>query len=188
MGRGRKCNVDRELVIESILKYKECVVIKNVVVSKNDPIWEIISKDLNNKIKPLSLHALACSRKENVRPLLVSGETNFINPDENISENIPLSICATDFIEKDNGIQFKLSLTQREFEGLITTKVIKNRTCVRFKSGSEWTDILAHKIWTQTPLTCSFSFKTHYLTNDAASGKMDGKYTETNMVPPWEYY
>lgn len=88
MGRERKFVIDRDIVIKTILIFKECVlnVNKIAIVPKSLPIWENISKELDNKIKPLSLHSLERSHNYILRSLLLnieSVETDNTNAKDN---------------------------------------------------------------------------------------------------------
>ena len=76
-------------------------------------------------------------------------------------------------IEKNN---FVITLSKEEFERLVITKIQKDRTRIRFKDGGEWGDVLVHKIWSQTPVTYAFNFKSHYLSNSGESGSIHGTY------------
>lgn len=48
---------------------------------------------------------------------------------------------------------FTITLTQKEYQSLLDTKLYGKRICVRFKSG-EWEDIIAQKIWNETRIQC----------------------------------
>lgn len=78
-----------------------------------------------------------------------------------------------DTINGNNEV-FIITLSQREFQSLLDTKIYGKRTCTRFKSG-EWEDLIAKKIWNATRIKCGINFKGHYLTQTGAYGRIDGK-------------
>lgn len=181
MKRGRKCGVDHDLLISVILKYKDVIVSeKATIVSKTAQIWITIANELDNKIKPHSVYAFACSRKGEVRSQVL-GDCVQIKEDEEIKNS-----SESDSLNSSSGLdsnrKFIISLSNEEFDSIIKTQVKDKKTCIQFKEGGAWGDLLVQKIWCQTTVTCRFQFKTHYLTTDAASGSIKGKYKNLNTT------
>lgn len=177
MKPGRKHNIDRNFLIQTLTKYKkELVKSENgTIVPKSAPIWLTISKELGQLIQPNSLHALACNKSKEVRYQLLSDQANCSIEKENSFENNSLNTSS----ELETDSKFTISISQNEFESLLNYKVKKNQTCLKFKDGGAWGDLLVHKIWSQTPITCGFNFKSHYITTDAASGSIKGNMGKT---------
>lgn len=183
MERGRKGNVPSEIIVDTIVKYKNDIVIDGKVLSKSAQLWQQISEELSKdgQIKASSLYTFVTCDRYNLRKLLdipSAQNSRNIYKNENIeSTDISLHNYVNEHnnsVNEDNSI-FTISLTQREYQSLLDTKVYKNRVCVRFKSG-EWEDVIAEKIWNKTRIQCGINFKSHYLTKNADYGNIVGKY------------
>lgn len=181
MPRGRKRSVSMDVLVNTILKYKNDMLIDDKIVSKTGAIWQNISEELSEHghIKATSLYTFVVSDKYNLRQLL--GIKSKIASCNKKNESIQLNDTSlndtsfNDSVNTDNKRIFTISLRQREYQSLLVTKVYKNRVCVRFKDG-EWEDIIAQKIWNETRIQCGINFKGHYLTQNADYGHIDGKY------------
>lgn len=182
MKPGRKNNIDRSVLIQTLIKYKtELVTSKNgKIVPKSAPIWLTISKELGQLIQPNSLHSLTCNKSKEVRYQLLGVQANYMKDIERQNSLVNDSLDTSSELESDS--KFIISLSKNEFESIINSKVKQNQTCLKFKDGGAWGDLLVHKIWSQTPISCGFNFKSHYLTTDAASGSIQG-----NMGKKKEY-
>lgn len=63
MYRGKKRNVPSDVIITTILKYKNNILIDDKILSKAAPIWQQISEELSKhgQIKAISLYTfVAC--------------------------------------------------------------------------------------------------------------------------------
>lgn len=178
MHRGRKGSVSSDIIVNTILKYKKDILINNKVVPKTASIWQKISEELSNngEIKATSLYTFVTCDRYNLHELLgiKFSKIDLCNKNENESiQSIDTSL--NDVVKINNGEMFIITLTQKEYQSLLVTKVYGKRICVRFKSG-EWEDVIAQKIWNETRIQCGINFKGHYLTQNADYGSIDGKY------------
>jgi hypothetical protein len=84
---GKPYKVDRKLAISALKKKKSGIILpNNKVVSKLDPIWHLISKDLNNQLSARTLYSMVC--KVDVRRAILcatpEGDQSCIN-ESNVS-------------------------------------------------------------------------------------------------------
>lgn len=180
MRKGRKGNVPSDIIVNTILKYKNDILINHKIVSKSTSIWEKISKELSNygQIKASLLYTFVVCDRNNLHALL---EINFCekkdlcNKNKNESSIQSLDTSFNDVINTNNGEMFTITLTKKEYQSLLDTKVYGKRICIRFKSG-EWEDVIAQKIWNETRIQCGINFKGHYLTQNADYGSIDGEH------------
>jgi len=57
--RGRPPVVDKDLLIDCLIKYKDQIVQKDQrIISKHNPIWITVAQELNNGVTPYSLYTL----------------------------------------------------------------------------------------------------------------------------------
>jgi len=54
---GRPAKVDKHTIIDILMKYKDHLIVDGQkIVSKFDPIWATLAKELENRLTPISLY------------------------------------------------------------------------------------------------------------------------------------
>lgn len=81
MSRGRPPSIDKKLIIEAVLKYKNRIVRENdnLILSETDSVWTVISEELSNIIKPSSIYSYVVNNRFDLRQLLLNSENNGAN-------------------------------------------------------------------------------------------------------------
>lgn len=197
MSRGRPPTVKNFLIIEAILKYKDQVVYKSesgddALVSETNSVWMLISKELDNKIKPASIYSYVVNDRFGVRKLLVHEISNGKSSD---SENPDSERSESSFNSKNkSNIIFSLTFRKTEFEDLImeTTRQYKDKKgvsrtrIVNILHPKKWTEIMARKIYDDFRLHHGYHFESSYLSKDKGSGRFTGNklrvYTNNTQV------
>lgn len=182
MSRGRPSIVDPQLLIETVLKYKEKIIVESeekLIISEKAPVWSLISEDLERKIKPNSLYSYVVNNKFNLRSLLL-GETE---PESINSPSTTSTISDDDtFSEKKCNLVFTLTLGKSEFDDLIveTNKKYKDKKgnprirSINILKPGKWTELMSKKIYDEFRLTHAFQFDSNYINNDRKSGGFKG--------------
>lgn len=82
--RGKPLTIDKNKVIEVLIKYKKYVIVLDnyKIISKCDKIWCTLSKEINDIITPNALYIFAVCNKHNIRNKLMS---SFVAVDRNVS-------------------------------------------------------------------------------------------------------
>jgi len=71
MSRGRPAKIDKHVTIDILMKYKDRLIVDGQkIISKCDPIWATIAKDLENRLTPISLYTFVLCNKYQVRDKL----------------------------------------------------------------------------------------------------------------------
>lgn len=74
MSRGRPPSVDKKLIVDCVLKYKEKIVCEeeeNRIVKETNPVWQSISADLENKIQPTTLYSYVVNNRFSLKEYLL---------------------------------------------------------------------------------------------------------------------
>lgn len=181
--RGRPCRVDKEDIINTIISFKDRVIVLNKVTSKCDSVWSDISVSLRSVISPLSLYTIVTCNKYGIRNKL----THSVE-DTNVTDNGDISNTVSDaslsrYSESFEPINFTITITPDEFEGLIVFKSYKRmqrnkvrRRLWRTLRPGIWEDFITNKIWDAVRLKCGFRFHNHYISSNDISGYINGKY------------
>lgn len=84
--RGRPLTIDKNKVIEVLIKYKDDIVLDNYkIISKCDKIWCTLSKEINDIMTSNALYTFVVCNKHNVRDKLMS---SFAAVDRDVSDLI----------------------------------------------------------------------------------------------------
>jgi len=79
MSRERLAKIDKHTTIDTLIKYKDHLIVDGQkIISKFDPIWTTIAKELENRLTPISLYTYFVSCNEQVRDKLT--DRPFVSP------------------------------------------------------------------------------------------------------------
>lgn len=82
--RGRPIKIDKNKVIELLIKYKSQIVIDNgKIISKCDAIWSTLSKQIDCYMTPNALYTFVVRNRYNIRDRLM----NISSDKQNISND-----------------------------------------------------------------------------------------------------
>lgn len=189
---GRPSKVKSEDIINTVLLYKNRIIISDKIISKHDVVWFEISSALCNHITPASLYTIVSCNRYGIRDQLTGSKkvktfsTIALNLSDSIDSNMSDSIVNEKSIESINEkepINFIITIPKHEFEELITFQTYKrmqrnkmrNRVWKTLRPGI-WKDFITHKIWDAIQLKCGFRFRNHYLSIVDTSGYINGNY------------
>lgn len=187
--RGRPGKVHSEKMKEAILKYKDIVKNNNNIVSKTHDVWTTIAQDLENKVTSNNLYVFTMCNRHNIKDLIFDK----VCKDISANESTLSTISDSNFNESSTYISdhsrtenfYVISLLREEFINLLTEKVYKRhinnkgRTYYRLRKvlqPGKWQEVITDKFWEATRMKCGFQFKNHYISADAKSGVINGKF------------
>lgn len=179
MARGRPPTVGREVLISSVLKFKEKIISnesESGVISENSPVWQDISVELGNKIKPTTLHSYVVNNKLNLRTLLLGAE-KLKNTQIQSDDEIKIKSDA-----RKTQSHFVLTFAKSEFSDLIiqTSRPYKDKNkidrirTVQILQPKKWTEKVAKKIYDDFRLPHGYHFKGSYINQENGSGGFTG--------------
>lgn len=183
MTRGRPPSVDSELIIKTVLKYKNEIIYKsseNAIQPEKDRIWSIISEELSNRIKPSSMYSYITNNRFNLKNLLF--DKNVGNDDSTISAD-DNNISSSSVSEENGNIVFMLTMRKVELDELVIETIRKCKT-KRGKAGmrvvnvlhpQKWTEIISKKIYDDFRMPHGYHFKSNYINQDKETGSFSGK-------------
>lgn len=163
--RGRPCKVESEEISNTVMSYKDGIIVSNKVTSKYDNVWSVISSILHNQ-SPLSLYTIVTCNKHNIRNKLLSSLQDTNVTDKNETDNIDISNITDSNVTDSNvtasfsrhsdseAINFTITISSEEFEKLVVYKLYKRMRAKKlrkklwktFRPGI-WEDFLTSKIW-----------------------------------------
>jgi len=80
MSRERLAKIDKHTTIDTLIKYKDHLIVDGQkIISKFDPIWATIAKELENRLTPISLYTFVSCNKHQVRDKLTVPLSLLIN-------------------------------------------------------------------------------------------------------------
>lgn len=180
---GRPSLVDKEKVINTLLKYKTQIVLPGgKIVSQQNNVWTTVSEELEWKKLPASLHSYVCNNKDSVRDLLNNRERrqeksqHAIAPNGNNSSSFEDS-DSSETSETDQTKHITISMKMSAFEELVIRKKYKNREVLKLEPGV-WQHQISERLWNETKMKCGFNFKYHHLSADLSRGSAKGKSNE----------
>lgn len=185
--RGRPGNVPPEKMKEAILQYKDIVKNDNKIVPKTHDIWRTIAQDLSNKVTTNNLYLFTIGNRYNVKDIIFNKVCKDVSANESTLSDINCSDTSIN-VSSDGSITenfYVISLLREEFTNLLTEKVykrqIKNKkkTYYRLRTvlqPGKWQKVITNKFWEATRMKCGFQFKNHYISADARSGIINGKF------------
>lgn len=193
--RGRPGKVDPSKIKEAILKYKNIINNNNNIISKTHDIWNIIARELENKVTSNNLYVFTmCNRygiknvilnKDTCNDKCVSASESLLSDSSNWNEGSVT--CSPD----DNEKHLTISLLREDFTNLLVEKVYKRRVNEKGKMyyrlrkvlhPGKWQELLTNKFWEATHMKCGFQFKNHYISADARTGTINGKIVMNDMI------
>ena len=183
---GRKPNISVEEVKSVILRRKtEILLDDGKLVGKKNDIWKYLSADLQGKLSARTLYSKMCNQKFRTEVLqerpnrlsLLTDTSDNERTHQSMNENINRTIGEEDFLE------FTIFGVKSEYEGLLISKTYTakatsrrnqvTRFCFRLEPG-RWEDWISNKIWDITKLPCGFNCHRQYISENGASGKIEG--------------
>lgn len=188
MSRSRPPAIESEVIVQSILKYREKIILKdeeNCIVKEKDSIWHTISNDLKYKVQPTTLYSYAVNNRFSIKNLLLGKSSESF-------ENLNASNCniiesssdyESDFNYKNN-IIFTLTFGKSEFEKMIIQsarsykdkKGIPRVRIINVLKPEKWTEIISKRIYNDFNLSHGYHFKYNYINSDKESGGFKGKF------------
>ena len=183
---GRKPKISIEEVKSVILRRKtEILLDDGKLVGKNSDVWKYLSADLQRKLSARTLHSKTCIQKFRTEVLqerpnrlsLLTDTSDNEKIHQSMNENMNRTIGEGDFLE------FTVFGVKSEYEGLLISKTYAakatsrrnqvTRFCLRLEP-CRLKDWISNKIWDITKLPCGFNFHRHYISENGASGKIEG--------------
>lgn len=186
-GRGRIPVIDKSVVTDILLKFKNLILLPgDKVLSKTSVVWVQISEELNRKKSSLSLYAYVCDNRHGIRDLLNDRPTASRKavPQKELIDLSANDISVNTTTESDYGDEIKsyvLSMSRHTFEQMVTDKIYKGRRAKKLIPGV-WQKEISERLWNQTKLKCGFHFKYHHLTSDLTSGSIAGEFSDSFIV------
>ncbi|CAD6208989.1 GSCOCG00010801001-RA-CDS [Cotesia congregata] len=176
---GRKPNVDRNKLIETINKHIDTLITKEKkVIHKGHEIWQQIANELDNKLLPESLYSIVTNNKYNVRKKLPNQSLNSTVSSvesENLSDSIEDANIKTDH-------NFTFTMSFDEYDSMICTSQRKRRKLNGYYTFPKkvfkpyyWENSITNKIWKATHKKCGYNFIDHYVAESKMSGSFQGK-------------
>lgn len=185
MSRGRPPIVDSQLLIETVLKYKDKIIVESerkLIVPEKTPVWSLISDELEGKVKPNSLYSYVVNNKYNLRSLLL-GEPVFVNS-PSIHNSTNCTISDDSYSEEMSNVVFTLTFGKSEFDDLIveTNKKYKDKKrnprikTINILQPGKWTELMSKRIYDEFHLSHAYQFDSNYINSDRKSGGFKGNY------------
>lgn len=179
--RGKPCKVEKNVLVSTILVYKDQVIESGKVVKLHSEVWNTLSTELgiaastiqsyvlNNRYK---LKDLLGVETDNVCEDREENLENYIENNEN--SDVSLNESGTNF-EFNIGIKksiFNQMITEQDYYIYLKGKRVKRRKKILLRE--TWAGEVAAEMYTAKKLTHAFHYKNHYLTVDASRGQMNG--------------
>lgn len=131
--RGRPGKISPLLIKKTILKYKDVITQQNKIVSKTHEIWNVIAKELENKVTNNNLYVFTMCNRYAIKEEIFNKEWR---NDEIVSVNLSLlSDSSSEWNENSENCSdstyneklFIINLLREDFKNLLTEKVYKRR-------------------------------------------------------------
>lgn len=178
--RGRPRLYDEQLVVSTILQYKDRLVsTDNKIISKQNKIWTDISRKLNCGMSENGLYTLVIKNRFKLKDKIlntniinISNQDDLCNTNLSTSPNITASTLNTSDYDANHII--KIIFEKKEFENLIVTKQYarteKYRAQIRFRKyeilqRGVWQQLITEKLWNVHKITCAYNFKRNKIYN-----------------------
>lgn len=165
-----------------IIKYKNDILRNNCVVPSTHKVWHTISAELNEKVKPTTVHSMTVSNRHGLLDTLLGRkkENDSLNTISHTSIDFD-DTGSSSLNESNVKLMFTVTFGRTEFADMITetTSVIKGRKKNRVRKytvlkPNMWTEVMAQKIYNEAKLDHGFNFKSHYIFRDATGGNCKG--------------
>lgn len=188
MARGRPSSVEKNKIIDVLLKYKGDIVQNNEkIISKLDAIWIKIANELENNITPMSLYTLVTCNRYKIREKLCGQNINSSDSIDNVQDTTDVSSVAVStmgestvneseesFKNVDGVTTFTITMPKADFNAMIISRRYRRKEKNRPLSTRQyqilqkgtWQHVFSKKIWECAKLPCGFNFKRHKLYNN----------------------
>lgn len=187
--RGRPRKVDSERMKEAILRYREIINNNNNIVSKKHDIWKTIARELGNNVTSDSLYVFTmCNRydvKNEIFNKVICNDNSMSTNESLLCDTLEVNnTCISSSPDHSFSENFIIPFLREDFKNVLTEKVYKRRVNGKAKmyyrlrkvlQPGKWQELITHKFWEATKMTCGFQFKNHYISTDAKSGVINGK-------------
>lgn len=166
--RGRPPLVDKEKMINILLKYKtEILLPGDKIISQQDDVWKRVSEELEGKKLPASLHSYVCNNKDSIRDLLNNRERRqekFEPASAPNRNNFSLSTDsdASDSSEVNETKRITISMKMSAFKKLVKCKRYKNREVLKLEPGV-WQHEISERLWNAAKMKCGFNYKYRFI-------------------------
>lgn len=198
--RGRPASVDPSKIKEVILKYKEIINNNNNVISKTHDIWNIIARELENKITSNGLYVFVMFNRYGVKNAILNKEVcndKCVSASESLLSNSSsnwneVSITSSPDVYSENAYSEKhlvISLLKEDFTNLLVEKIYKRREkgkmyyrLRKVLQPGKWQELITNKFWEATHMKCGFQFKNHYISADEKTGVINGKIVMNSKI------
>lgn len=187
---GKPFKADRKLVISVLKKHKSAIILpNNKLVSKLNPVWGLISKELQNQLSARTLYSMVCAAdiRRQISEIECDGLDVSSDDGPQASQNADSSGNPGD----DSSIQpgeeiIQVWVDKEKFEELLLEKVYKRREAARGKEyerqcttlePGRWQHFLHDSIWKTKKLKCGFNLHNPKMTLDGSKGSSSGTYT-----------
>jgi len=195
--RGRPAKIDKHIIIDVLMKYKDRLIVDGQkIISKSNPIWATIAKELENQLTPISLYTFVSCNKHQVRDKLTDRPSVSPYQPMDVEHHIPdVSSIVSDSrnttvndstinnsdmpVNNVDGIlTFTITMAKSDFNAMIIYKTYRRKDKSRPPSTRQytilqpgtWQQVFTEKIWESAKLSCGFNFKRHKLINSGESG------------------
>lgn len=184
---GKPFKVDPQRVISVLKKHKSAIILpNNKVVSKLDPVWDLISKELDNQLSARTLYSKVCTA--DIRKQISSDlECNELDVS---ADDAPRDADSSGTPENDSSIkpdeeEFEVWVDKQKFENLFVEKTYIRREAARGKQygrncttlePGRWQHFLTDAIWKTKKLKCGSNFHNSKMTLDGSNGSANGTY------------
>jgi hypothetical protein len=139
--RGRPGRVDPGKIKSTILKYKDIVKNNSNIVSKTHDVWNVIAKDLENKVTTNNLYVFTMCNRYNIKDIIFDKLCNDKDANESALSDLNLTESSVNISSDGSNMKqhfYVISLLRKEFTNLLTEKVykrnVKGKTYYRLRT------------------------------------------------------
>lgn len=183
--RGKPPSVIADIILATILQYKNRVLIDNKIVSKTNIVWEEIASALDNKIKASSLYSKTVNNRHSIREKLFGIKYQPFTSPADFNKSIDTTLNSTvESVDAEGSkvFAFNITIEKIEFSQLLTetSYFLKNKNKCRVRKYTilqpkKWTELISKKIYDETRKKHGFHFKNHYIKRHSMTGTCSGK-------------
>ncbi|XP_017473398.1 PREDICTED: uncharacterized protein LOC108364292 [Rhagoletis zephyria] len=179
MPRGRPANIDRQLIIECVLKHKNEIIVNrkhNSIVTKTHPVWKTLSTELLGRIAARTLYSYVANDTFSLKKLLFG--TDYVARELlNTSSESEQSTSANEL-----DLRSIITFSESEFNELISQTLRQTADkkrkrifrVVNILKPHIWTEIVSKKIYDEHRLLHGYHFKSRYVNRNKKSYGFEG--------------
>ena len=186
--RGRPRNVECDVLINTILSFRDRIFINSGVVLKTNTVWDEISLHLDTKIKASSLYSIVTNNRYNIldkikQNLSISADASDMFDKSGEGSDCQKSSVDSSSVYNSNAINFDILISKQKFheithtvEYMRSTREAKEtkRKYLKFIPGV-WQRYFNKQIWENTRMKCGWNYQSPFLSLDGTSGQFTGK-------------